>query len=55
MHACFENCPLRIIRENQTFLKTCCRILYNCLEENNIQIYLVGVQTAAVFLSKALH
>ena len=35
-------------------MQTCTIILKNCLEENNIQIYLVGVQTANVFLQKAL-
>ena len=30
-------------------------ILRSCLEENNIQIYLVGVQTASIFLQKALN
>ena len=29
-------------------------ILKSCLEENNIQIYLIGVQTASVFLQKTL-
>ena len=50
MHDCFEAAPSRIIRENQDFLQTCSIILKSCLEENNIQIYLVGVQTAHVFL-----
>lgn len=30
-------------------------ILKNCLEENNIQIYLVGIQTASIFFQKTLH
>ena len=34
---------------------TCFLILKNCLEERNIQIYLIGVQTASVFLKKAMH
>ena len=33
---------------------TCTQILKNCLEENNIQIYLIGVQTASIFLKKAM-
>ena len=33
---------------------TCTLILKNCLEENNIQIYLVGLQTVSVFFKKAL-
>jgi len=55
MHECFEAAPLKIVREEQEFLVTCCVVLKNCLEENNIQIYLVGIQTASVFFQKALH
>ena len=46
MHECFETTPSKIIKENSEFLQTCTIILKNCLEENNIQIYLVGVTTA---------
>ena len=55
MHECFEAVPQRIVKDNAEFLETCCAVLKNCLEENNIQIYLVGIQTASVFFQKALH
>ena len=55
MHECFETTPMKIVKENSEFLQTCTIILKNCLEENNIQIYLVGVQTASVFLQKTLN
>lgn len=55
MHESFEAAPRKVIHENQEFLQTCVIILKNCLEENNIQIYLVGVQTASVFLQKTLN
>ena len=55
MHECFEGTPSSIIKENLDFLQTCTIILKNCLEENNIQIYLVGVQTASIFLQKTLN
>ena len=43
MHECFENVSLKIVKENEEFLGTCALILKNCLEENNISIYLVGL------------
>ena len=43
MHECFEAAPQIIIKDNLDFLQTCTEILKRCLEENNIQIYLVGV------------
>ena len=55
MHECFETTPNKIIKESPEFLQTCTIILKSCLEENNIQIYLVGVQTASVFLQKSLN
>ena len=54
MHECFDLIPQTIVKDNQDYLSTCSQILKNCLEENNIQIYLVGVQTASVFLPKTL-
>ena len=55
MHECFETIPASIVKENEDFLQTCTMMLMHCLEENNIQIYLVGVQTANVFLQKCLN
>ena len=54
MQECFENVPNKIIADDQDYLQVCTMILKNCLEENNIQIYLIGVQTASVFLKKCL-
>jgi hypothetical protein len=54
MHESFDSVPAKVIKDNQDFLSTCVIILKNCLEENNIQIYLVGIQTASVFLQKTL-
>ena len=51
----YENTPYNIIKDNEDLLENYCMILKNCLEENNIQIYLVGIQTASVFLHKCLH
>lgn len=55
MNEMFESSPYKVIKDNEDFMENCCLILKNCLEENNIQIYLVGIQTASVFLHKTLH
>lgn len=55
MQECFEVIPQKMIREHEEFLSQCTVIIKNVLEENNIQIYLVGVQTTSIFLQKTLH
>ena len=55
MQECFENCTTQILKSNEEFITTCTTLLKSSIEENNMQIYIVAVQVASVFLAKTLH
>ena len=54
MQECFENATPQIIKENEEFVTTCTTLLKQSIEENNMQIYIVAVQVASVFLARTL-
>lgn len=54
MQEVFEAVSPSLLKENSDFIIECFNILKQCLEENNIQIYLSAVQVASVFLAKTL-
>ena len=54
MQECFENCTPKIVKENEEFVTTCTMLLKQSMEENNMQVYIVAVQVASIFLAKTL-
>jgi hypothetical protein len=54
MQECFENATPQIIKENGEFVTTCIMLLKQSIEENNMQVYIVAIQVASVFLARTL-
>ena len=54
MQECFENATPQIIKENEEFVTTCIMLLKQSIEENNMQVYIVAIQVASVFLARTL-
>ena len=54
MQECFENASQQLIKDNAEFITTCTMLLKQSIEENNMQVYIVAVQVAQIFLAKTL-
>ena len=55
MLECFENAKTLDIEANEDFVTECTILLKDSLETNNMQIYMVSLQVAEVFLAKTIH
>ena len=55
MQETYEVVSLKILQEKVDFVTKSLQIIKQCLDENNIQIYLVANQVATVFLGKVLN
>lgn len=55
MQEIYEMVSFSVLKEQADFIGECVKIIKQCLDENNIQIYLVAIQVASVFLAKTLN
>ena len=57
MKECFDNGSAgnkAQLKYDDAFLSNCTVLLINCLEENNISVYLFAVDVASLFFQKAI-
>ena len=54
MQECFQQVSKKILETEEKFLSQCLLLLTQSLEENNIQIYLIAMESTSVFLKKAI-
>ena len=55
MQETYEIVSAKLLHQKPDFIAQCLAILKQCLDENNIQIYLVAIQVTSIFLTKVLY
>ena len=55
MQETYEVVSAKMLQNKTEFIAQCLQILKQCLDDNNIQIYLVANQVTSIFLTKVLY